>query len=725
MPDKITIVLDPGHGGENEGLKHEGHVEKYMNQTVAKSMKTVLEQYDNVEVYITNEDCVNMSLKERAEYAKEVEADILISLHFNMSENHVNFGSEAWVPSKGTRSAKMRSLGDLFLEEFKTIGLHTRGVKTRLNDEGTDYYGIIRESEALGIPSILVEHCYADYKTDSPYIQSEEGLERFGQIDADAVAKYYGLTSASLGKDYSTYVKNGYFAPEIPVGSDKTGPENAKIYLLNQEDQTVTEAKNDEGQTLNFLLTATEEESEITYYSYSLDGGETYSEMFPWTGNKQAMIISVPDIVQGSRLTVKIYNGHTVGSETNVLAFGEPVIEHPAPLETEELAKDTVEDSSNVFGESIYQWFISDTFVLHMWTAGALLLAVSFILAATLWVRKKKEKIKKFLFIYGSISVVLLAAMFSVRGGFLSGPSAQMTLAENENKAAAAVAEMEETVTQEEEVVPLFDFIENTDKISLMDAKVLLEQKDTMEIVYDIAEGYLRVKSIPEIKRNTYDFNNIKEENGFKSYADSNGIKSKLGIDVSKFQGAIDFQAVKESGVSFVMIRLGIRGYETGALVVDERFEENFTKAKEAGLDVGVYFFSGAMNVEEAREEAQFVAKVLAGRTLEMPVVFDSELITYADARTNDLLPSQVTAHAVAFCEQAAQEGYQPMIYANAKRLTTVYHLEQLQNYPIWYADYQEKPIYPYAYDMWQYTEKGRVPGIAGNVDINLYFVKE
>lgn len=728
MPDKITIVLDPGHGGENEGLKHEGHIEKYMNRTVAQSMKTVLEQYDNVEVYITNEDCIDMSLKQRAQYAKEVGADILISLHFNMSEDHTNFGSEVWIPSKGTPSAKMRSLGDLFLDEFQAIGLHTRGVKTRLNDEGTDYYGIIRESEALGIPAILVEHCYADYKTDSPYIQTEEGIARFGQIDAEAVAKYYGLTSVSLGKDYREYVKNGYFAPESPVGSDTTGPANAKIYLIEQEKgQVEVVGENKEGTTLSFLLTAVEEESKITYYSYSLDGGKTYTEMFPWTGNQNSMIISIPNVYQGSRLVAKIYNGHTIGSETNVLAFGDPIVETPEPLKSG-MQEEAVEETQTGIGASLYQWFISDSFVLHMWVAGAVLLAISFIIAATLWVRKKRDKIKKLFVLYGSICLVFIAGMFSIRGSFVSGPSAQMTYMERENRTETAMAEIKDTdnsAKKQEKVMSLSGFIEKTDKTSLTEAQVLQEQKETMEVVYDIAEGYLRVKSIPDVKRNTYNFNYIADENNFKTYADTNGVKSRLGIDVSKFQGSIDFQAVKESGVSFVMIRLGIRGYETGALVVDERFEENFAKAKAAGLDVGVYFFSGAMNVEEAKEEAQFVTKVLAGRTLEMPVVFDSELITYADARTNNLLPSQVTAHAIAFCDQTAQDGYQPMIYANAKRLTTVYYLEQLQNYPIWYADYQEKPIYPYAYDMWQYTEKGKVPGITGNVDINLYFVNE
>ena len=215
MPDGITIVLDPGHGGDNLGLDYNGHIEKEMNLIVANAMREELLKYDNVNVYLTNEDARDMSLKERAAYGKEAGADVLISLHFNMSEEHTNFGSEVWIPSKGLAYRQMRSMGDIFLEEFEGIGLHTRGVKTRLNDRGTDYYGIIRESEELGIPAVIVEHCYADYKTDIPYIETTEDLQKFGQLDARAVAKYYGLTSEALGVDYSSYVKNGYYISRI------------------------------------------------------------------------------------------------------------------------------------------------------------------------------------------------------------------------------------------------------------------------------------------------------------------------------------------------------------------------------------------------------------------------------------------------------------------------------------------------------------------------------
>lgn len=131
----------------------------------------------------------------------------MVSLHFNMSENHTMYGSEVWIPSTGLANAKMHALGDIILSQLSEHGLTIRGVKTRLNDSGTDYYGIIRESAALDLPCILVEHAYADHAMDRAYLDSPEDWQEMGRLDATALAKYYGLVSTSLGNDYSAYVK--------------------------------------------------------------------------------------------------------------------------------------------------------------------------------------------------------------------------------------------------------------------------------------------------------------------------------------------------------------------------------------------------------------------------------------------------------------------------------------------------------------------------------------
>lgn len=728
MPDGITIVLDPGHGGDNLGLDYNGHIEKEMNLIVANAMRDELLKYDHVNVYLTNEDARGMSLKDRARYGKEAGADVLISLHFNMSEEHTNFGSEVWVPSKGLAYRQMRSLGDVFLEEFEGIGLHTRGVKTRLNDRGTDYYGIIRESEELDIPAMIVEHCYADYKTDTPYIETKEDLQRFGQLDARAVAKYYGLKSEVLGVDYSNYVKNGYYIPEEPIGSDTTGPVDARITMISSTEISTEneEQETEQGMTASFLLSAREEESKIAYYSYSLDGGENYSELLPWQGSDCSMIASIEGIRQGDRLVAKIYNGHTVGSETNLLKFGEPVLETETGEEEEEgeeaLPENREETEESSFARSFWgrDEASASNYRKNMSIFLVMVLIIAFLLGVTLHVQGKKEKIKKTLAIYLGVALFLFGA---VHGIHMFG----MNQMNSKVETIAGIGEEEELSSkeqekEEQEPVLLESFLKEEDKMSQEEANVLLEQKKQTEIVYDIAEGYLRVETLEDVPRNQYDFSFLTEENGYKAYKDDKGISAIRGIDASKFQGSIDWQAVKESGMEFAMIRIGIRGYESGGMVVDERFYENLQNAQAAGLKTGVYFFSAAITEEEAVEEAEFVLSKLEGHQIDMPIVFDTEPIYYADARTDDLTPMELTNITIAFCERIKQSGHTPMIYANAKRLTTVLRLEKLTDYELWYADYQEKPLYPYQYRMWQYTEKGTVPGVSGNVDINLYF---
>lgn len=160
-------------------------------------------------------------------------------------------------------------------------------------------------------------------------------------------------------------------------------------------------------------------------------------------------------------------------------------------------------------------------------------------------------------------------------------------------------------------------------------------------------------------------------------------------------------------------------------LVVDEKFHQYIQEAQAAGLDTGVYFFSQAVSEEEAREEADFVYQECKEYELTCPVAFDTEKIKGDAARTDNIKPEELTDITIAFCEKIKEYGYEPMIYANAKWLTTKLQLERLGDYSIWYADYQENPLYPYTFEMWQYTETGQVDGIEGNVDLNIWFPKD
>jgi len=228
-----------------------------------------------------------------------------------------------------------------------------------------------------------------------------------------------------------------------------------------------------------------------------------------------------------------------------------------------------------------------------------------------------------------------------------------------------------------------------------------------------------------QVPVNPYDATAFSALNGRVNYTGTTA-RAMVGVDVSVYQEDIDWQQVKASGVDFAMIRVGFRGYgPSGIVSEDSRFRENITGALEAGLQVGVYFFSQATNVWEAQEEANFVLNAIKDYDVTFPVVFDWERITNASARTDGLPGGTITLCAKTFCDTVAQAGYTPMVYFNLDLGYLGYDLNQLKDYGFWLAEYRTTPTFFYDFDMWQYTAKGSVPGINGNVDLNLYFVQE
>ena len=211
------------------------------------------------------------------------------------------------------------------------------------------------------------------------------------------------------------------------------------------------------------------------------------------------------------------------------------------------------------------------------------------------------------------------------------------------------------------------------------------------------------------------------EETGEITLASGEGIK---GIDVSEWQGDIDWQQVKDSGVEFVIIRVGGRGTEKGTLYGDERAQEYYEGATEAGLKVGAYIFAQSITVEEAIEEAQFVLDAVRDWDVQMPLVYDWEYVDET-ARTADMDSRTLTDMAKAFCTTIQDAGYQPMLYFGRSQSVDLLNLEELVEYPFWLAMYSTIMDYPYKIDMWQYTDEGSVPGINGNVDMNLLFTYE
>lgn len=211
------------------------------------------------------------------------------------------------------------------------------------------------------------------------------------------------------------------------------------------------------------------------------------------------------------------------------------------------------------------------------------------------------------------------------------------------------------------------------------------------------------------------------DEKGRVTY-EKNGVRAKSGIDVSTHQKDIDWTAVAADGVDFAMLRLGHRGYTQGGLFLDETFRQNLRGALDAGLEVGVYFFSQAVTPEEAEEEADYVLEVLEGQALSFPVAFDWESIPGDEARTDGLDGEAMTRCAAAFCRKIEAAGYRPAVYFNRTQGYLRYDLRELTDYTLWLAEYDAVPDFYYHFDLWQYSHTGRVDGIQGDVDLDLAF---
>ncbi len=191
-----------------------------------------------------------------------------------------------------------------------------------------------------------------------------------------------------------------------------------------------------------------------------------------------------------------------------------------------------------------------------------------------------------------------------------------------------------------------------------------------------------------------------------------------IGIDVSKYNKDIDWEKVKSAGIEYAIIRMGYRGSSTGALVKDPYYERNIRGAKAAGLKVGVYFFTQALNEAEAIEEASMVESLIPASDLELPVFLDVES---SGGRADGIDKDTRTANIRAFIETLKSDGYRAGLYANKRWLTTFIDAEELSDCPVWLAQYKVKhPTYGGRYDAWQYSSKGQVEGITGNVDLNL-----
>lgn len=234
--------------------------------------------------------------------------------------------------------------------------------------------------------------------------------------------------------------------------------------------------------------------------------------------------------------------------------------------------------------------------------------------------------------------------------------------------------------------------------------------------------GYNFFPILDTLKKNDYVYDNFTlQENGEIVYTnDDQTVLSLKGIDVSKHQGRINWKKVAGEDISYAFIRAGFRGSSEGKLLEDEYFQDNIEGALANGIDVGIYFYTQAMTVEEAEEEAEFVIDLIKDYDVTYPVVLDLEESTSSSARTANMTQEEYTKAAIAFCEKIKEAGYTPMIYGNLKTFMIMLDLKQLEDYEKWFAYYDVPVYFPYAFSIWQYSSKGSIKGIEGDVDLNV-----
>ena len=266
----------------------------------------------------------------------------------------------------------------------------------------------------------------------------------------------------------------------------------------------------------------------------------------------------------------------------------------------------------------------------------------------------------------------------------------------------------------------LKDTAENSNGIVSMLRKMYPEY-----FVYYNNNHYEFVEIDHTIPQANFENENIIASDGFLEYKVDGETKSVKGIDVSKFQGDIDWQKVADSGVKYAMIRLGLRGYETGNLVTDENFKANVEGATAAGIDVGVYFFTQAVNPAEAREEAEYVLNEIEGYNITYPIAIDVEDLYNDKARSYNQSKESRTECAIAFMDAIKAAGYNPAIYGNLNTFTKLVEVNKLGEYDKWFALYDTQIYFPYEITVWQYSDKGRIDGIEGDVDLNITFPKQ
>ncbi len=242
------------------------------------------------------------------------------------------------------------------------------------------------------------------------------------------------------------------------------------------------------------------------------------------------------------------------------------------------------------------------------------------------------------------------------------------------------------------------------------------------ELVMKKNGAYIFVPVDESLKFHSFDSSKVrKNTDGTWGYVDGD-LDVIKGIDVSAHQGEIDWAKVAAANVDFAMIRAVYRGYESGKLMEDKQFRTNIEEAHAKGLKVGAYIFTQAINKEEVDEEINKLNGLLGTYELDYPVAIDIEDLAGSTERIEQLTKAERTELIKYYCNEVKKSGYTPMLYLNIDSALNMIELSEFEDIEKWFAVYDSDFYYPYAYQMWQYKETGKVDGIDGYVDLNLYF---
>ena len=317
--------------------------------------------------------------------------------------------------------------------------------------------------------------------------------------------------------------------------------------------------------------------------------------------------------------------------------------------------------------------------------------------------RKNVFKKYKYLGIIIVLVVVVIISMVSLTYAFSGGEKISFEVSSlNEEDAIYRfldnVADSENTIVTEEYELPVLD---------VAPKKIVIASKDEKEDPKKI-----------EVNKGT-----AKDTTASEAIARYETNETSLGIDVSTWNGKIDWKKVKEAGIKFAMIRIGFRGYQSGQIMMDNTFYQNIQGALANNINVGVYFFTAAVSESEAREEAAWVAEVIKNYDISYPIAYDIEIFgNREDTRMKGLTDHQITNNTLAFCDYIRNKGYTPMIYSYLNAFNNKLEVGRFGSNRVWLAHYADSTSYKGNYHMWQYTSSGSVPGITGRVDMNVSY---